>query len=94
MYAGFRIGGDAVTKSGTVAPATDGAKHNLIIPHAAAVEDEGTVDPSIGTDDEADPDPHVSIVNDQKRVGCRQSFRRANVTTTWQSHGLGYRSEF
>ena len=53
-YKRFGIGGNAVAECGTIAPEANCAQHNLVLVGAAAVQDEGAMHVSVGSDNEAD----------------------------------------
>ena len=67
-YQSFRISGDAITESRTIAPEADGAQHHLVLLRAAAIEHKSTMHVAIGADDETHPHVEIVVLNEQERI--------------------------
>jgi hypothetical protein len=89
-YTGLRIGGNAVAERRAISPKADGVQNGFIFPGSTAFKDEGAVNVSVGSDNEADADAQIVVVRLEEWVGGEQGFWRTNVSAFWQSERLGH----
>src|SRR5208282_1036675 len=82
-----------IAERGTISPRSDGAQNHPILVGTTSVEDEGTIDMAVGSDDEADTHVHIVVLTGQRRIGSEQGLGRTNVATFRQGERLGHGRE-
>lgn len=89
-YERFEIGGNTVTERGTISPHADGAQHEQILAGTTAIQDEGAMHMSIGSDNKADAHIQIVILSLEQRVGGEQGLGWCNASAFRQCERLGY----
>ena len=87
-YERFGIGGNAVAECRAIAPEAHRAQHNPVFVGAAAVQNEGAMHVSVGSNNEADAHLQIVILNMQQRVRGEQGLGRTDVSAFWQGQRL------
>lgn len=80
-YSRFGIGRNAIAQCRTISPQAHRAQNLPVFAPSPAVQNEGAVHVSVGSDNETDPHPQIVILSFEQWVGRKQRFRRTHVPT-------------